>query len=198
MRVLGISGSLRVGSHNTALLRAAQQGAPDGIELELYDELELVPPYNEDRDGDGAPAAVRRLREQVEAADAILFAIPEYNGSIPGQVKTAVDWLSRPRGRAALFGKAVAVVGATTGAYGGIWAQADLRKALGIAGARVVEAELAIGHAGDHLHANGELADGETREKLTQVLSDLAGTASPLAGAASPLTGAASPLPTAA
>jgi chromate reductase len=184
MRILGISGSLREGSHNTALLRAARQGAPEGVEVELYDELELVPPYNEDRDGADAPEVVTRLRELVREADAVLFAIPEYNGSIPGQVKTAVDWLSRPRGEAALFGKTAAVVGATTGAYGGIWAQQDLRKALGIAGARVIEAELAVGHAGDHLYGGGEIADADTRDKLTQVLSDLAEASEPLAAAA--------------
>jgi chromate reductase, NAD(P)H dehydrogenase (quinone) len=184
MRVLGISGSLRESSHNTALLRAAQQGAPEGIEVELYDELELVPPYNEDRDGDNVPEVADRLRKLVDEADAVLFATPEYNGSIPGQLKTAVDWLSRPRGEASLFGKTVAVVGASTGAYGGIWAQADLRKSLGIAGARVIEAELAVGHAGEHLYAGGEIADAETHEKLASVLGDLAAECKPVAAAA--------------
>jgi len=104
MKVLGISGSLRQGSHNTALLRAAQRLAPEGSRLELYDELELIPPYNEDRDGDAAPAAATRLRELVAGADAVLFATPEYNGSTPGQLKNALDWLSRPRGDAARGG----------------------------------------------------------------------------------------------
>jgi chromate reductase, NAD(P)H dehydrogenase (quinone) len=184
MRVLGISGSLRKGSHNTALLHAAQRLAPEGTQLELYDELELIPPYNEDRDGDHAPAAATRLRELVAGADALLFATPEYNGSTPGQLKNALDWLSRPRGEAAIFGKTVAVIGATTGVYGGVWAQADLRKSLGIAGARVVSAELALGHAGDHLYEDGRLADGDTCEKLIQVLTDIAETAEPLALAA--------------
>lgn len=184
MRVLGISGSLRESSHNTALLRAAQQSAPEGIEVELYEELELVPPYNEDRDGHNAPEVIARLRELVDGADAVLFATPEYNGSIPGQLKTAVDWLSRPRGASVLFGKTAAVVGASTGAYGGIWAQADLRKSLGIAGARVIEAELAVGHAGDHLYTDGEIADADTREKLADVLGDLAVASEPVAAAA--------------
>jgi chromate reductase len=184
MHVLGISGSLRRASHNTALLHAAQQTAPGGIELELYEELELLPPYNEDRDGPGAPEAVKRLRRLVAASDALLFATPEYNGSIPGQLKNAVDWLSRPRGQAALLGKTVAVVGASTSAYGGIWAQADLRKSLGIAGARVIEAELAVGHAGEHLYADGHLADAETRGRLAEVLADLRQVAQPLAAAA--------------
>jgi chromate reductase, NAD(P)H dehydrogenase (quinone) len=184
MRVLGISGSLRDGSHNTALLRAARQVAPAGTQLELYDELELIPPYNEDRDGDAAPPAVARLRELVADADAVLFATPEYNGSTPGQLKNAVDWLSRPRAGAALFGKTVAVIGATTGAYGGVWAQADLRKSLGIAGARVVEAELALGHAGDHLYEDGQLTDEDTRDRLAQVLMDLLDAVDPQALAA--------------
>ena len=184
MKVLGISGSLRKHSHNTALLRAAQRLAPEGMQLELYDELELIPPYNEDRDGDAAPVAATRLRELVAGADAVLFATPEYNGSTPGQLKNALDWLSRPRGEAAIFGKTAAVIGATTGAYGGVWAQADLRKSLGIAGARLVQAELALGHAGDHLYEDGEIADGETYERLAQVLADLVETAEPLALAA--------------
>jgi chromate reductase len=184
VRVLGISGSLRKGSHNTALLRAAQRLAPEGTQLELYEELELIPPYNEDRDGDDAPAAATRLRELVAGADAVVFATPEYNGSTPGQLKNALDWLSRPRGEAAIFGKTVAVVGATTGAYGGIWAQADLRKSLGIAGARVIEAELAVGQAGDHLYADGEITDEETHDRLSQVLVDLRAAAEPLEVAA--------------
>jgi chromate reductase, NAD(P)H dehydrogenase (quinone) len=184
VKVLAISGSLRKGSHNTALLHAAERLAPEGMELELYDELELIPPYNEDRDGDAAPAAATRLRELVAGADAVLFATPEYNGSTPGQLKNALDWLSRPRGDAAIFGKTAAVIGATTGAYGGVWAQADLRKSLGIAGARLVSAELAIGHAGEHLYEDGEIVDVDTHEKLGQVLADLAETAQPVALAA--------------
>ena len=184
MKVLGISGSLREGSHNTALLRAAQRVAPEGMQLELYKELELIPPYNEDRDGDAAPAAATRLRELVADADAVLFATPEYNGSTPGQLKNALDWLSRPRGSAVIFGKTAAVIGATTGAYGGVWAQADLRKSLGIAGARLVSAELAVGKAGEHLYADGEIVDAETHERLEQVLADIAETVEPAALAA--------------
>ena len=184
MKVLGISGSLRESSHNTALLRAAQRLAPEGMQLELYDELELIPPYNEDRDGDAAPAAATRLRELVADADAVLFATPEYNGSTPGQLKNALDWLSRPRGEAAIFGKTSAVIGASTGAYGGIWAQADLRKSLGIAGARLVQTELAVSKAGAHLFEDGEIVDADTHDKLAQVLADVVGTAEPQAVAA--------------
>jgi chromate reductase, NAD(P)H dehydrogenase (quinone) len=173
MRVLAISGSLRSGSHNTALLRAAAELAPAGVELELYDELELVPPYNEDHDGDLPPAPVATLRSRIANADAVLFATPEYNGSVPGQLKNAVDWASRPFGRGALWGKPLAVIGASTGEYGALWAQADLRKALGIAGARVLEAELAVGKAGDRFSPTGELTDPEIRERLVEILEAL-------------------------
>jgi chromate reductase len=173
MRILGISGSLRAGSHNTALLRAASQLLPPGVELELYDELELVPPYNEDRDTHEAPEAAVRLRELIEGADAVLFATPEYNGSIPGQLKNAVDWASRPRGRPALWGKPVAVIGASPSIYGAMWAQAELRKSLGIAGARVVETPLHLGEAHEHLSQDGELGNPEHRDGLAAVLADL-------------------------
>ena len=173
MKVLGISGSLRQGSHNTALLRAAQRLAPEGSRLELYDELELIPPYNEDRDGDAAPAAATRLRELVAGADAVLFATPEYNGSTPGQLKNALDWLSRPRGDAAIFGKTAAVIGATTGAYGGVWAQADLRKSLRSAGAHVADDELPVGGAEEAFTPDGGLHDKQLQERLAAVVDDL-------------------------
>src|SRR5881394_2598251 len=96
MKVLGISGSLRADSHNTSLLRAAAELFPDGFELELWDGLKAVPPYNEDDDVDPAPAAVAQLRDALAGADAVLFATPEYNHSVPGQLKNALDWASRP------------------------------------------------------------------------------------------------------
>jgi chromate reductase len=174
MKVLAISGSLRAASYNTELLRAAAELAPEGIELELYEGLELVPPYNEDHDGDEPPAPVARLRERIADADAVLFATPEYNGSVPGVLKNAVDWGSRPFGHAALWGKPVAAIGASTGEYGALWAQADLRKTLGIAGARVLDVELAVGKAAERFTAEGELADPETSERLVEVLDELA------------------------
>jgi chromate reductase len=174
MRVLAISGSLRAASYNTALLRVAAELAPEGAEVELYDELDLIPPYNEDHDGDLPPAAVAHLRERIAKADAVVFATPEYNGSVPGLLKNAVDWASRPFGRSALWGKPVAAIGASTGEYGALWAQADLRKTLGIAGARVLEAELAVGKAGERFTPDGELNDRETRERLAEILEALA------------------------
>jgi len=173
MRALAISGSLRTDSHNTRLLRAAADLAPEGIEFELYDELELLPPYNEDRDGDAADIHVARLRHAIASADAVLFSTPEYNGSVPGQLKNAVDWASRPFGSSALWGKPVAAIGASTGEYGALWAQADLRKTLGIAGARVLEAELAVGKAADQFDADGKLVNEETRERLADIVVEL-------------------------
>ena len=145
MTILAVSGSLRADSHNTSLLRAAAEAAPEGVEVELFDPVLIadLPLYDQDLDDDeDLPRSVRRLREDWDAADAILFATPEYNGSIPGGLKNAIDWASRPKGAAALTNKTVAVVGASTGQFGALWAQQDLRRVLGIAGARVVGEEL--------------------------------------------------------
>src|SRR5437870_13835215 len=179
MRVLAISGSLRRDSHNTKLLRAAEELAPDGVELEFYDELELVPPYNEDRDGDQAPLAASALRMRIAEADALLIATPEYNASVPGQLKNAVDWASRPVRAGALRGKPVVVIGASTGMYGGVWAQAELRKILGTAGARVVDAEVAVGRAHDRFDEDGRLTDDEIRDELREAANALVLAAGP-------------------
>jgi chromate reductase len=174
MRILAISGSLRKASHNTALLRVAAGLAPEGVEIELFDGLHRLPPYNEDDDHDHPAAEVTRLRGAIASADAVLFSTPEYNGTLPGQLKHAVDWASRPYGQdAALWGKPVAVIGASVTDYGAIWAQDHLRKALGIAGARVVEAELVIAKAPDRFDADGQLTDEETRERLAEVVTAL-------------------------
>ena len=184
MRILAISGSLRRGSYNTALLREAAELVPAGVELDLYEGLEFLPPYNEDVDGPKAPAEARRLREAIAAADGLLIATPEYNGSIPGQLKNAVDWASRPKGGAAIWGKPAAVVGATTGSYGAVWAQADLRRSLGIAGARVLEVELPVARAHQRFDEDGWLLDEELRERLAEVVRELAAAAEPVAAAA--------------
>jgi|SRR5215203_3202035 len=184
MRVLGISGSLRHGSYNTALLREAADLLPAGVELELYEGLELLPPYNEDDDGEDGPVEGRRLRDAIEGADALLIATPEYNGSIPGQLKNAVDWASRPARAGALWGKPVAVTGATTGSYGAVWAQADLRRTLGVAGARVLEVELPVARAQERFDETGRLRDEQLRERLADILRELAAAAEPLAAAA--------------
>jgi chromate reductase len=176
MRILAISGSLRAASHNTALLQAAADLAPEGVEVELFDpaELEVLPPYNEDRDNELAHAAVTDLRDQIASADAVLFSTPEYNGTIPGQLKHAIDWGSRPRSSdAALWGKPVAVIGASSADYGALWAQDHLRKALGIAGARVLEEGLPVGRASEAFDEAGNLVDHEIRERLAEIVAEL-------------------------
>ncbi len=173
MRILAVSGSLRESSFNTSLLRAALEAAPDGVELELWEGLGDLPLYDEDLDSD-APESVRRLREDWAAADAILFSTPEYNGSIPGGLKNAIDWASRPRLEAVLRNKPVAVVGASTGQFGALWAQQDLKRILGVAGARVVGTEIPVGRAHERFDADGQLLDGEVFEQLRLHLTTLA------------------------
>jgi chromate reductase len=167
MRVLGISGSLRRDSHNTKLLRAAGEIVEErGGEFEVFDGLKAIPPYDEDDDiGDG-PRPVAGLRRAIAGADAVLFATPEYNSSIPGVLKNAVDWASRPLATSPLRNKPVAVIGASTGMFGAVWAQAELRKVLGATGARVIEVELAVGHAHERLDAAGHLIDPAQEEAL--------------------------------
>jgi chromate reductase len=173
MKVLGVSGSLRAGSHNTNVLRAAAALLPQGVELELWDGLKAIPPYDEDDDGHRAPAAARRMRRRFAEADAVLFSTPEYNSSIPGQLKNAVDWLSRPIASNVLRNKPVAVVGASTGAFGAVWAQEELRKVLAATGARVVEGAVAVGHADRRFDAEGRLLDDDLREQLSEVDASL-------------------------
>jgi chromate reductase, NAD(P)H dehydrogenase (quinone) len=174
MRILGVGGSLRRDSWNRKVLENAAALLPDGVELELYDGLKLVPPYDEDDDGGPAPAAAADFRAAVAAADAVLFSTPEYNHSIPGQLKNAVDWASRPLATNVLRNKPVAVVGASTGAFGAVWAQAELRKVLGATGARVVGEGVAFGHADTRFDGAGRLADGDLREQLENVVELLA------------------------
>jgi chromate reductase len=183
-RILGISGSLRSGSHNTQLLRAAAEAAPEDVELELFEGLDRIPPYDADVDAEGAPPEVQRLRDAWGEADALLFATPEYNGSVPGFLKNAIDWASRPRLESALQNKTVGVVGASTGQFGAMWAQADLRKILGIAGARVVGDELPVTRAQEKFDAQGRLLDHELFERLRLTLETLAGEAVPAASQA--------------
>jgi chromate reductase len=170
MRVLGISGSLRRDSHNRKVLCAAAELLPTGVELELWDGLKDVPPYDEEDDVEPAPAAVARLRAAIAGADALLISTPEYNSSIPGQLKNAIDWASRPIATNVLRNKPVAVVGASTGAFGAVWAQAELRKVLAATGARVVDAEVAVGHAHERFDAEGKLVDDNARGQLREVV----------------------------
>jgi chromate reductase len=182
MRVLAVSGSLRAGSHNTQLLHAAVEAAPEGVELELWDGISDLPIYDQDLDDsiDEVPASVRRLRKEGAAGVAILFSTPEYNGSVPGGLKNAIDWASRPVRESALTNKTVAVVGASTGQFGAMWAQADLRKILGTAGARVVGDELPVTRAHEKFDRHGRLLDAELFERLRLTVETLAAEAIPL------------------
>jgi len=173
MRVLGISGSLRRDSHNSALLRAAAERLPAGAELVTFERLGDVPPYDEDVEVEAVPEVVRELREAIRGADAVLVATPEYNHSIPGQLKNALDWASRPAGRSALTGKPAAVIGASTSMFGAVWAQAELRKVLGAMGGRVIEAELPVAHANELRQGDRLELGPEQAEQLEEILAEL-------------------------
>lgn len=182
MRVLGISGSLRRDSHNTKLLRAAaEMFAARGVRLDLYERLKAVPPYDEDDDVGTGPAASEDLRAAVRHADVVLFSTPEYNHSIPGQLKNAVDWLSRPLEEGALWGKPVAVIGASTGMFGAVWSQAELRKVLAAAGARVLEIEVPVGHAPARFDERARLTDATVAEQVQAVVDALVSATDPAA-----------------
>ena len=174
MRVLGISGSLRRDSYNSALLRAAAQRLPAGAELSEYEDLREIPPFDADLEEAGeTPPAVQELRAAVRGADAVLIATPEYNHSIPGVLKNALDWISRPAGESSLMGKPAAAIGASTGMFGAVWAQAETRKVLGALGGRVVESELPIPRAQEQFE-DGELQlTPEQSQQLQEILAEL-------------------------
>ena len=184
MTILGISGSLREDSHNTKLLRAAQELVLGDVELTVWDGLKAVPPYDQDDDRDPAPDGVTALREALAGADAVLFATPEYNSSIPGVLKNAIDWASRPLATNVLRNKPVAVIGTSTGMFGAVWAQAELRKVLAATGARVVEGDLPLGQAHTRFDANGRLVDDDVRVRLAEVVYALVDETIPLPVAA--------------
>ncbi len=172
-RILGIAGSLRAGSVNRRLLAAVAYELPADVTLEVWDDLEEVPPFNEDLEGGQAPAAVTELRSVIKGADGVLIATPEYNGSIPGQLKNALDWASRPRGTAVLEGKPVATLSASPSRRGGAGAQADLRKVLGVIGAEIRGEEIAVPHIHEQFDQNGGLIDQELRARVHSTLAAL-------------------------
>jgi chromate reductase len=172
MQILGLSGSLRRDSHNTRLLEGSRALLPTGVELVLFDQLAAIPPYSED-DEHEASAAVAALAVAIADADALLVATPEYNASIPGTLKNALDWVSRPIATTPLRGKPAAVIGASTGLFGAVWAQAELRKVLTTIGARVVDRELPIAQADEALGADGLPRDRAAVEALAATLDEL-------------------------
>jgi chromate reductase, NAD(P)H dehydrogenase (quinone) len=174
MRVLGISGSLRRDSYNTALLRhAGDLFEAEGAEFEIYQGLREIPAYDQDYDTEDAPETVSRIRETVRDADAVFFVTPEYNSSIPGALKNALDWVSRPFATNALRNKPVAVIGASAGMFGAVWAQAELRKVLGAIGARVTEGEVAVGNAGERFDESGRLNEPNLEQEVHEVVAKL-------------------------
>jgi chromate reductase len=172
LRILGIAGSLRRQSFNRAALRAAQQLAPQGSEIEIF-ELDGIPPYNQDEDAN-PPERVRLLKERARAADAILFVTPEYNYSIPGVLKNAIDWASRPYGDNAWMGKPVAVMGATIGGLGTSRAQYHLRQCFVFLNMYPVnQPEVMISNAPQSFDEQGNLKDEKTKELIGKLLAAL-------------------------
>jgi chromate reductase len=171
MKVLGLSGSLRAGSHNSRLLRAAGDLLPEGAELVEFDGLKAIPPYDEDDEAAGH-FAVDALRAAILEADVVLVSTPEYNHSLPGQLKNALDWISRPLPESPLRGKPTAVVGTSTGLFGAVWAQAEARKVLSALGADVLDRELPIGLADGAFDGDG-LADPDHALALGSILEEL-------------------------
>jgi chromate reductase len=171
--VLGISGSLRSGSRNRRLLEIAAEMAPAGVHVELWDGLKQVPPFDEDDEHDPV-LAVRRLRAALAAADGVLIATPEYNGSLPGQLKNALDWASRPYDSNVLRGKPVAIVGASPGRGGAADAVADARRVLATIGAHALDREVAVGGVHDHFDDEDRLIDIELGDALAATVDDVA------------------------
>jgi chromate reductase, NAD(P)H dehydrogenase (quinone) len=184
VRILALSGSLRRGSHNTLLLRAAAELAAPGDEVVVWSGIGELPHYSQDDDVEPAPAAVAAFRAAVRAADAVLISTPEYNHSIPGALKNALDWASRPHTTNAFRDKPVAVIGSSAGIFGAVWAQAELRKVLAAMGARVSDVELGVGQAETRFDDEGHLVDEDVRDQLRTALGTLVASASPALAAA--------------
>jgi chromate reductase, NAD(P)H dehydrogenase (quinone) len=175
VRILAIPGSLRRESLNRRLLRAAQALAPPAVELELWEGLKALPPFDQDEEPNPGPA-VSAMREAIAEADAVLIATPQYNASLPGQLKNALDWASRPYETNVLRGKPVAVIGASPSPSGAARAQAEARTVLAAIGAEVLDCELAVPRAFAEFDAKGRLLSETKRDKLTEILEQLAST----------------------
>jgi chromate reductase len=173
MRILGLSGSLRRDSYNTRLLHGTRGLLPPGVELDVFEELAAIPPYDEDHEQLKTPPAVAALKAAIAEADALLVVTPEYNGSLPGQIKNALDWVSRPVATTPLRGKPAAVLGVSTGLFGAVWAQAEMRKVLVTIGANVVDRELPIGQAEEALGEDGLPLERDAVELLSATLTEL-------------------------
>jgi chromate reductase, NAD(P)H dehydrogenase (quinone) len=172
MRLVALSGSLRADSHNRRLLAAAVRALPDDIEVVEAPRLHDVPPFDEDREGD-LPAAIEALGAAIRDADAVLIATPEYNASVPGHLKNALDWVSRPFEGNPLHGKPVLVIGGSTGMFGAAWAQADLKRILGAIGARALDAGAVVPRIHEAFDDDGHPVDAAVRDQLEAALAAL-------------------------
>ena len=172
LTILGIAGSLRRQSYNRAALRAAGQLLPDGVRLDVFD-LEGIPPYSQDQEA-SPPPIVADFKKRILAADAVLFVTPEYNYSVPGVLKNAIDWASRPYGDSAWNGKPAAIMGATPGTLGTARAQYHLRQICVFLNVYPLnQPEVMIASAATRFDANGNLTDEKTRELLRKLLASL-------------------------
>ena len=173
LRVFGFAGSLRKASYNKMALRAAQELAPPGMTIETFD-LEPIPMYNDDVRLQGYPPPAEQFRARIKAADAVLIATPEYNHSIPGVLKNAIDWASRPPEQP-FNGKPIALMGASPGALGTVRAQMHLRQCfVFLNGYVLAQPEVLIGNAPSRFDAEGKLTDEPTREFIRKLLDALA------------------------
>ena len=175
LQVLGIAGSLRKGSYNRGLLRAAVELAPESLQIETYEDLGLIPPYNADVEAEGDPAPVRQLKERIRAADALLIASPEYNYGIPGVLKNAIDWASRPPQSSPLRHKPIAIMGASTGNFGTARAQLALRQTFIFTKSLVLpEPEVYVFRAAERFDDAANLRDQSTRDHVQRLVEALA------------------------
>jgi len=172
MRILALSGSLRRDSHNTALLRAAAALLPPEVDVVIYEDLAAIPAFNEDDVAD-RPAPAQDFWDAAQEADGVLISTPEYNSSIPGVLKNALDWLSRPLQESPLRNKPAVVIGGSTGMFGAVWSQAETRKVLGAIGARVIDRELPVPAIHEQFHESGALLDAEIEAELETSLEAL-------------------------
>ncbi len=172
IKILAFAGSLRKGSYNKALVRAAVELAPENVAMEVFD-LEGIPPYNQDLENT-PPERVNEFKEKIKSADALLIATPEYNYSVPGVLKNAIDWASRPKTGNPLEGKPVAIMSASIGRLGGARAQYHLRQSFVFLNMHPVnQPEVMLPSAADNIDANGRLTNEQTRQLIRQLLEAL-------------------------
>lgn len=171
--ILGFAGSLRKGSYNKSILRTAKELSPTNVSIEIFD-LEGIPPYNQDMD-DRMPERVKEFKSRIQAADAILIATPEYNYSIPGVLKNAIDWASRPPGHNSFAGKPVAIMSASPAMLGGSRAQYHLRQTfIYLDMYPVNKPEVMVPSANEKIDENGNVKDEKTRRKIKELVESLA------------------------